>query len=1777
MKFKAYLIWLFLPFVVLPQTAGLIFNEIMFYPSASNSEFIEIYNNSSASADLNGYNIVYSTSNPDSIIGTGSGTIIPPGGFAVIFENDYDIQTGIYHEAIPDNALILKINSNAFGSNGMANTSDRDVYLIDPQGNISRHYTYSADNTAGISDEKIDYNLPDQSGNWGNSGIINGTPGYKNSVVPYTNDLKLLSAEVTPPVVMAGEPISVNTTVINNGTIHAPMFTLKVFADINGDSLFTNNELTASHAAGNLQSGDSVSAGINFSLADTGNFRLKIVADYPPDEAPDDNFLYAFIFVYEETTQFGDVVINEIKYAPLPDEPEWIELLNISGNSINLKEFIIADRTSSRIISEEDYFLEPNNYAVLSDNEDILNFYDIPESQLVVLSLPSLNNNGDLLKLSTIHGMYVDSVTYKPEWGGNNRYSLEKINPVFSSSDSLNWGECNISLSGTPGFINSLSPKETDPAIILFYPEKDFYLTGETAELLCTVTNYGYLPAGQSVLKIYTDKNNDSLFTENELVADTTFLNILQGEEYSFNPIITFPVAGNYYCGAFLESENDEFVYNNLLTTSLQIVDVTFNPGDIVINEIMYAPENETEWIELYNNSNQIINFQSFSFADSKDTLLIESPPFNFLPGEYVLFSKEDIAPFYKHHPITNITPVPTLNNSGDAVYLLDSLNRVIDSVIYNPETGTGRGISLEKINSWKYPFNPDNFGMSFCPEGGTPGLLNSVSPKEYDLSIENPVINKPYYIVNEVPKLSFVLKNRGTKQSLPAEIVFKHGQNVFNIIEAGVINPGDSVIIRENLNNLLPGINNFTFTCETQQDQYTWNDTLKLEITPVIISTNYNDIIINEINHSPSDDKPEWIEIFNRSGKHVNLNNFNISDSRDTVTAVKEDLFIEPENYLVFVSDSSYFDYYPDTSGVYVTKLPTLNNNGDIIVLRDSLFRIIDSLDYTGFVSSYGIPVERVLPEENSADSTNWKLSLAGSQGTPGRVNSVSPKDYDLEISGVTFTPEKPVPGNAISLSVTVKNNGIYPASSRYYIYMNNSQVLPFQNITIPPKDSLQILTNSVVILPARSAAFKLFLAGHIDEFTLNDTLCFNISAGLPERSLVINEVYPVPDSSGTEWIELYNNSDESINLSKLTISDLSGRKCVIDSAGIITPGEYIVLSNDSAKTCNVFPEFNFRHITAAIPSLNNNEDVIYLADSTGNIIDSLLYTETTPRRSVERIYTALPGGSQNNTGINNYIQRATPGEINSLSPKSYDIELNSLFTVPENPRTGDIISLFATIVNKGTQPAGSFDFITDINDYETTVNFSGIILPEDTINVKLISDLLIDKKINIKCAVVNLTDESFRNNNNEISITPAAELNSVIISEIYPAPLPGENEWIELYNNSPESVNIKNWVLTDSGKTATHGISTTDLVIQPDSYLIICSDTTLFEPNDNILFTEYNFGTLNNSGDAVTLLDSAGVTVNHAEYSNSVPGYSFELTDTDSGKTFLLSASPLHSTPGRKNYNDKYVNPAPGTIVINEVLYQPANGNPEFIELFNNGNESINLNCFSLIPGNNDFTFTGGNYSIEPSGYFVIYSDSVAPQGENNISLKGLTLSDNGNLISVKSLTGNTIDTLLYTPTLHNRFIHNTRGISLERISPVNPATEGNWSSCADISGSTPGKANSLFTVTTDIAHGVQLDPNPFSPDADGFEDFTRINYSLNSDASVIRIKIFDDKGRLIRTLAEHHPAGKTGTILFDGKDDAGTSLRIGIYIVYFEAVDAFSNTLEVYKIPVVSARRF
>lgn len=297
----------------------------------------------------------------------------------------------------------------------------------------------------------------------------------------------------------------------------------------------------------------------------------------------------------------------------------------------------------------------------------------------------------------------------------------------------------------------------------------------------------------------------------------------------------------------------------------------------------------------------------------------------------------------------------------------------------------------------------------------------------------------------------------------------------------------------------------------------------------------------------------------------------------------------------------------------------------------------------------------------------------------------------------------------------------------------------------------------------------------------------------------------------------------------------------------------------------------------------------------------------------------------------------------------------------------------------------------------------------------------------------------------------------------------------------------------------------------------------------------------------------------------------------------------------------------PDPGELVLNEIMYEPlANdldglaNQPEYVEILSTAHRSLSIRSVVLTnylreDGTRDTTaLSDRRLTIDPGTFLLVYARAdpsedpleAFPEIDRSdpnlvllpIRASSLSLSNNGDKIRLERWGGIVVDEVEYAPSWHLAERVGTRGVSLERISVAAPTQNpSNWSSSVDPAGGTPGADNSiLFEVdTSPEPSSLSIEPSPFSPDGDGFEDAALITLTLGRPTAVIRVWIFDLSGRTVIELEQARPVGPSASLIWDGRNWNGDLMRTGVYIILAEAVDVAGNHVARYKKPVVLVR--
>ncbi len=277
---------------------------------------------------------------------------------------------------------------------------------------------------------------------------------------------------------------------------------------------------------------------------------------------------------------------------------------------------------------------------------------------------------------------------------------------------------------------------------------------------------------------------------------------------------------------------------------------------------------------------------------------------------------------------------------------------------------------------------------------------------------------------------------------------------------------------------------------------------------------------------------------------------------------------------------------------------------------------------------------------------------------------------------------------------------------------------------------------------------------------------------------------------------------------------------------------------------------------------------------------------------------------------------------------------------------------------------------------------------------------------------------------------------------------------------------------------------------------------------------------------------------------------------------------------------------------VIINEVLFNPKSNSVDFVELYNRTNLVFDLKDIYIANRSSSTNIIGSVKQLSTEsillfpGDFYVVSESGATVKQNYVAknpgnFADVTMPsypDDKGFVVLLNAQGRVVDELDYDQKWHFGLIDNDEGISLERIDYNKPTqSRDNWFSAASTAGyGTPSYQNSQFRSDLQLQGEVAVLPKVFSPDNDGTDDFSLINYAVAGAGNVANITIFDAEGRAVKVLAKNATLASTGSFRWDGLDDKMRKVPVGAYIIYTEIFN-LGGKKKSFKNSVVVAARF
>jgi hypothetical protein len=256
-----------------------------------------------------------------------------------------------------------------------------------------------------------------------------------------------------------------------------------------------------------------------------------------------------------------------------------------------------------------------------------------------------------------------------------------------------------------------------------------------------------------------------------------------------------------------------------------------------------------------------------------------------------------------------------------------------------------------------------------------------------------------------------------------------------------------------------------------------------------------------------------------------------------------------------------------------------------------------------------------------------------------------------------------------------------------------------------------------------------------------------------------------------------------------------------------------------------------------------------------------------------------------------------------------------------------------------------------------------------------------------------------------------------------------------------------------------------------------------------------------------------------------------------------------------------------APGDIILNEILFNPRPGGIDFVEIYNRSDKYLDLKDWEIAHIENGLiadreALSTESLIINPHSYLFLCEDPelikshyAFAQPSNGLTLASMPSYNDDEGSAILLYKGVTADRFDYQDNFHFPLLTDKEGVSLERISFEDPGNfPDQWHSAAASCGfATPGYRNSQSY--TGNSKGIFVDPPVFTPDQDGYKDFTTIHFSFSDPGYIGNITIFDAMGREIKRLVQNQSLSAEGFFQWDGTSAAGKDVEEGCFIILFE----------------------
>lgn len=678
-----------------------------------------------------------------------------------------------------------------------------------------------------------------------------------------------------------------------------------------------------------------------------------------------------------------------------------------------------------------------------------------------------------------------------------------------------------------------------------------------------------------------------------------------------------------------LTVQNVQDLASNAIVTANQgfqyLAPYTPSTRDIVINEIFADPSPQVglpavEFVELYNTTNRPIDISGWKLGGVNTSGF---PAFLLKAGEYVVLTNTGNESLFSGN-VLSWGGSGTLTNSGEQLTLSDASDNVVDVVTYSDEwyndnNKSSGGYSLEQVNPNTQCTGANNWTASNNAAGGTPGGQNSVFDTTPDqkaplISLTSLTNDSTLLIQFNEPMDSVKLKtianyNLDNGLSVKSVNAIAPAYTAVEVQFSGGLQAGQAYNVT--LSNLSDCIGN-ALSGNTAR--------VGKGATPA-----YHELIMTEIMADPSPTiglpDREFIEIFNRSTKVLELQGVYLTDGSDTaVVANQTPVF--PGEYLILTTSSGVSDLLLFGRTLGVSNFPSLSNSGELLALHNTAGQVLHSVHYLD--SWYqdeekkegGYSLEMIDTDNPCGELNNWKASTATTGGTPGKENSVKAINPDQNTPQILKA--EAFSRDTVIVTFNEKMDSTSLANATYALD-NGASVASFEIISPEFKQVKLKVTNSLEPKILYTIIVNNALDCSGNTIASRNSATFALAEQGDSPDIVLNEVLFNPRAGGVDFVEVYNISDKFINLKdwKLANVDSDGniasQKVLTTENTVLPPKHYRILTTDKANIQSNYPKApdSTFLVMATLPSYNDDEGSVILINNEGKLMQRFDYKD--------------------------------------------------------------------------------------------------------------------------------------------------------------------------------------------------------------------------------------------------------------------------------------------------------------------------------------------------------------------------------------------------------------------------------------------------------------------------------------------------------------------------------------------------------------------------------------